>query len=634
MATYFKDNPQGVLVAIDQLSADENVYSVWFPYTKTFVGQIRAGDFIAVRNYAGIGNEGQFSILEIVSAMPTHYALGTSSTDTERAFPGFVIEAAKNAKVDWEQEEPVEQTTKIKAEAISTGLQLVMDMKGEGKIVSDDNLPMVGEDAHLFTDEQINQIINQGLTDNNIPTIEPCKLILNDKIAVKLSTEDLLKTHFGVFGFTGAGKSNLMSDLIYNLMTANENNKIMLFDLATEYSALLVDLLHKYENACILCTDENSVPGSEAVMKYLKGDQNKLDEAAESIVRTLLLPKELLPQRQKYIPLFKEILKQKKIKIFDTGSEMPTVSNFMDEVQKAKQGKIGNSELYITTMIESHFGGSGVDPVTLDELRALEGEVEQCIQQNNVRDYVTNSQASGQQLEIGDTATTSRASSGTVVVSDTAKTWLIAIRRIINRYSGNSNREALPEDITLSLSQMYQKFADTKKQTLIIVQSNRDDDLRTFSHRIVNYVFKTRKVNGTIHPYITFLYDEADEFIPQGAKDSYAESLEACTLLARRGRKLGMGLGIATQRVAYIDTSILAQPHTFFLSKLPRAYDREQIGKAFGASEQMINRTLSFTKGQWMLFSYDATGLTSIPLPVKFPNANQRLKDYFTAASV
>ena len=191
MTEYFKEKPKGVIVAMDADTSEDIVYLVWYPYTKTFMREIKVGSFIAVRNYAGQNGDNTFSILELVSVYPKHYALGSSAKDTERAFPGFVIEAAKNAKVDWEQEEPIEQTTKIKCDAISIGLQLVIPTTGDSKLENDDSLPMVGEDAYLLTNEQVNKIVNKGLLTGQIKTIEPCSLILNDKVSVRLITSKL-----------------------------------------------------------------------------------------------------------------------------------------------------------------------------------------------------------------------------------------------------------------------------------------------------------------------------------------------------------------------------------------------------------------------------------------------------------
>jgi DNA helicase HerA-like ATPase len=94
---------------------------------------------------------------------------------------------------------------------------------------------------------------------------------------------------------------------------------------------------------------------------------------------------------------------------------------------------------------------------------------------------------------------------------------------------------------------------------------------------------------------------------------------------ARRGRKFGLGIGIATQRVRYLNTSIMAQPHTYFVSKMPRLSDRQVVAEAFGVSEEMFRQTFKFKKGDWLLMSYDATGLEAIPVPIHCEDANERV---------
>lgn len=624
---YFKENPKGVIVSMDT-EGSEIVYSIWYQYTKQDMKEIKVGSFIAIKNYNGVNGDHAFSILEIISAYPKHYALGSSARDTEKAFPGFVIEAAKNAKVDWEQEEPIEQTTKIKCEALSTGLQLIIPSRGEPVLKPEDSIPMVGEDAHILTDEQINKIVNKGLITSEIKTIEPCNLILNENVPVKLSTEDLLKTHFGVFGFTGSGKSNLLSGLIKHLTSNGEPNKIVLFDLMTEYTGLLIDLLNTHEHAYILSLTEDSLPGSKATEELMRGDNSKIEEVAKSIVKTLLLPKELIPFREKYVNIVKNILKSDKIKVFNTGSDKPSVSDFRAELSEQITGHVGTCGIHIGKMIENHLIGSGVDPITEEMLKNLKTDIEQGLLQNKLIDYtkIQGKEIETQQSLISNPRTTSERD---IPLSNTGKTCLIKIQDIIKGILERPQKEPLPENKKMSLSEIYTLLNDKAKPALLIIQGSRDDDIRTFSEKLVTYSFNVRRISGEIFPHIAFLYDEADEFIPQNTtNDSYKASKFACTLLARRGRKFGLGLGIATQRVAYLDTSILAQPHTFLLSKLPRKYDRDTIGTAFGASDEMLNRTLSFQKGQWLLFSYDATGLTNVPLPVQFPNANKRIIEY------
>lgn len=77
----------------------------------------------------------------------------------------------------------------------------------------------------------------------------------------------------------------------------------------------------------------------------------------------------------------------------------------------------------------------------------------------------------------------------------------------------------------------------------------------------------------------------------------------------------------------------MAQPHTYFISKLPRASDREAVAEAFGFGNEMLKQTFKFTKGQWLLVSHDATGLEAVPLPVKTEDANVRVATFLKSVA-
>ena len=74
----------------------------------------------------------------------------------------------------------------------------------------------------------------------------------------------------------------------------------------------------------------------------------------------------------------------------------------------------------------------------------------------------------------------------------------------------------------------------------------------------------------------------------------------------------------------------MSQPHTYFISKLPRAGDRSTVAEAFGLGNEMLDQTFKFLKGQWLLVSHDATGLEAVPLPIKVPDANNRIIDFLS----
>ena len=162
--------------------------------------------------------------------------------------------------------------------------------------------------------------------------------------------------------------------------------------------------------------------------------------------------------------------------------------------------------------------------------------------------------------------------------------------------------------------------------SLYVVIASQSDQLREFSNWLCMRMYDERRLHGLITPLNFFVFDEADEFIPQQPKESYEKSSEAVETIARRGRKFGMGVCIATQRVTYLNTSILAQPHTYFVSRLPRQSDRERVTDAFGLSDDMMRETFRFSKGDWLVVSHDATGLQGVPIPIHAPNAEERLR--------
>jgi hypothetical protein len=614
--SWFREEPRGTVVSLDS-GREGLTFYIWFPYARDYVSQIREGDLVAVRSFASEAGSDVYCVLELASALPIHYALGTSSAEVERAFPGFVVEAAKSARQDWEQESPEEETTKIKTEAIATGIQLRFRGVSSPIIEPDQSLPMIGEEAHLLTDSLTNQVINMGLLDTSTPTIAPARLVLNPQVEVRMKVEDLLKTHFGVFGFTGAGKSNLISTLVFNLMSlADTGIKIVLFDLMSEYHPLLVDLLCELDTAQLLTLDMESLPGGSYTANYLRLGVES-ERAAQAIARTMLLPTELASFRGKFANCFSRVLQSGKLKVLDKSAEPPAIQEAVEILSGCMEGNIGTAKLPIQQWISNREAESG-GHIGFDQLGRWADELDGYARQGQF--------PSG---EITKALNGTDRPSGWVKMSPTAQAVVAGMANAL-RSMLPSEKERPPANARLSERQIVDMLCrDDGRPLLLIVQSDQDDALREFSARLVRRVFWKRRHEGLIQPLVLFMYDEADEFIPrERTEESYALSRSAAETLARRGRKFGMGLAIATQRVAYLDTKILGQAHTYLVSKLPRKYDRDTMAEAFGATEETLKRALRFTKGQWLLVSFDATGLQNVPIPIQFPNANERVKRY------
>jgi uncharacterized protein len=615
----FKENPIGILVSIEPDSITGFLYNIWFPYTRSNIKETQEGNLIAIKNFSSNGSCCKYSILELTSVMPAHYALGSSPSEIEKAFPGFVVEAAKSARIDWEQEKPIEQTTKIKTQARPTSFELDFE-SGQHRIVSESGMPMIGEDVYLLSNSAINEVINKDLLSGKIPTIEPCELANNRAIKVRISVEDLLRTHFGVFGFTGSGKSNLMSTLIFSLFK-NRNMKVIMFDLMVEYPALMIDLLSTIEDAYIVALDEQSLPGGNATSDYLLRN-GSVDAAADSIIRTLLLPKQLADYRDDYQRLFKIILQSGKIRLYSPGGGDLTYGDVHSRLLTKIEGRLGNTQGPIERWVNKI--DKGPCHITIKELRQFDFELDSFTKNYSIPMDFQVENSSGQTMLGGGQTQKFEP----VKLNDTANTVIYNMKTEIQSFIRSLDQSSIPEKAVMSFQQMKVIANEPGRNALFIVQSNRDDVLRTTSASMVNRIYEDRRHNGIIAPQILFVFDEADEFMPREGGDTYAESRAAIATLARRGRKFGMGVTFATQRVAYLDTSILAQPHTYLISKLTRQYDRDTISQSFGIADDILRKTLKFSIGEWLLVSYEATGLSNVPLPVHFPNANTRIREF------
>ena len=127
-----------------------------------------------------------------------------------------------------------------------------------------------------------------------------------------------------------------------------------------------------------------------------------------------------------------------------------------------------------------------------------------------------------------------------------------------------------------------------------------------------------------------FIFDEAQEFIPYDTRGKEGSELSSIAIenLLRHGRKYYMNGVIATQRLAYLNTNVLQQLHTYFVGTLPRPYDRQLIADTFGINENIIERTLGLEAGQWLLLSFKSALPHDIPIFIEVENNIEELKNY------
>jgi hypothetical protein len=580
---------QGILINLQENEQTRYQCEVWFDYTRQNMERIREGAFLAVPNFSSNAQGYRYTILEIVSVLPIHYGLGENA----KGYPGFIREAAKSAFTDWrEQESEVrEDTTQIRTISVPTNLEV----KEDGHITDESNLPMPGGDVYAVDTELTHKIANLGIKPERDNIIRAGHLIREPEVETYLLVEELLQVHFGIFGFTGAGKSNLLSTLVAKLFQERQQKdalKVVFFDLMSEYATLVLDLLVK-EEAYLIGLGAQTFPGE--VIEYLAGQESKLEAAAQAMAKTSLLPKALKSYRQELVAVYRELLENGKVLVYQRVDVSRSLGVFINE--------------HWSGVNDSRFAKKDKQTVAdlIEELSAiqetfLEADVESVLEK----------------LKTGAKNAGSYASKALEGLHDALNsTW-----------EDLQLNPPLPSERRATVPWLAAKINDPRQDNLFVIQAHNPDELRSFSSWLGNRAYEERRRRGQISPLVSFVFDEADEFIPQDKTGTYKDSTEIAMTLARRGRKFGLGIGIATQRITYLDTSILAQPHTYFVSKLPRKSDQDRIREAFGLSEEMFRQTVKFKKGDWLLVSYDATGLEAVPLPIHTPDANERLAKF------
>ncbi len=600
----------GMVGTLVDIKEDENArfrFEIWFDYTRQAINLVREGAMLAVPNFASSQREQRLSILEVVTILPMHYGLGSDT----RGYPGFVVEAARSAANDWEtqESEATEDTTKIKCVAIPTNFEIVQSVRGttaEPQLDEESNIPMLGSSARLLDTTFTQFVVNRGIgnTENTFPA---GVLIRDEQVRVLVRIQDLLRTHFGIFGFTGAGKSNLVSTLIHNLLSNSRDPvKIVIYDLMSEYSTLLIDDVQRMQDAMLIGLGVETFPESLVEFENLAPNtkpedrREALGRAVRDMVNTTLLPPALADTRRLFGYPTASLIETHKVKIWKDRTT--TVGALIADSKKAFKAGMGNCGAAVYAFIdglESEFRNRNFSEEFVDELVR---RLDQILQTGKIEDQK---------------------------ITDTARNNLSGLRGRIDQQGRElANQPDVPASLTITLPDLIHRLNDRQKSGLYIIQAHNPDLLRHFASMLGNFTYEDRRRSGQISPLVSFVFDEADEFIPQNAKETYAESSEVAMTLARRGRKFGLGIGIATQRVIYLNTSIMAQPHTYLVSKMPRQSDRERISEAFGASEDVFRQTFKFKKGDWLLMSYDATGLEAIPIPIHTEDANVRIRKF------
>ena len=480
---------------------------------------------------------------------------------------------------------------------------LVVRENGKYEYIKGFSYPLIGDEVFILNAQTVADMYNKKVLDkarwhikphpsdaaHDNPRIGLIRMFENsrEKIPIFVNFDHMVRYHLGLFSFTGGGKSNLLSNLIRKILLHTSDTKVVLFDISCEYPFLLMDLF-----------------------------------ADTSIESKIILERPVKHADQFYISVVKpreyeddDRVKQGLAKVFERGIVThfvkpqfvtPTCKDIFDALDKLKSESIDKPH-YIDAI--NDIRKKLIE--YMSESKLLESSF---IDQNFVEILSKSATSAMKTYKVSDRA-------GLYAWASSRDTLL---GRIKTKRDGNGSSDESNNGITTD--KIFNIIEGNSRLTCISIS-----DPYAIKELVINLSDKLlhgRKQQFKVKPYILSVFDEAQEFIPdlsssRGIDNECSKTVET---LLRQGRKYGLGGCIATQRIAYLNTNALQQLHTYFVGTLPRPYDRNLVSNTFTIDQGILEKTLEFAPGEWLLSSYIATGIENVPIFIRADNAEKEIE--------
>jgi len=563
-------------------------------YQKDLMGLLEEGMLLGVRNFKSKRHRGnRFTLLEISRIGPEHFGLRGLS---DQSYYPYQFEIIEQSVADWDTDDKA--TMMIQLSAIPLNYDLIVEDSGQ-QYVKGFTYPVVGERVLILNKATIHRMYNLRLLeelriarqDERIvtstdarkdPRIGAIKMFQEEgaQVPIYVSFERLIRYHLGVFSFTGGGKSNLLSNILRRIVYHARNTKIVIFDISMEYPFLLQDVfLDKAINSRII----TEVPVADA----------------QRFRKIIVTPRGF----EKFDPTrnLEQIIALGRLGYYEqAGKPPPSYEDILDQVRVLEKSE-------------------GDKAVNLDAIH----EIERC-----VLDWMKE-----KKLERSNTISPEFLDHLQAVATNAVEKFKVWKNGSLAAWA--STREMLKESLEKKREPSHPNAYTTEKlidilngDTRVLCLSIAEPNIvKGLAIALTSEMLRQRKREFQVEPQILFVFDEAQEFIPAYEK---ARGIDlTCThrieTLLRQGRKYGLGGCVATQRIAYLNTNALQQLHTYFVGPLPRPYDRSLVSSTFTIDQGILEKTLEFAPGQWLLSSYIATGIENVPIFITADNSETEL---------
>ena len=555
-------------------------------YSPDVIKKIEAGRLVAIPNVLGVNSNDNYSIYEVADVYPMHYSMLT----LDRNQPGAIRkEFMTLIEKEWQHGS---KNTWIEIVAAPTGYILQLDVdRGESKFVRKNVAPLTGSEISLLSDETIQKFI--CYTPKDTKSIEHYTIghllgATDNQIPFTLNVEKLLHYHVGVFAFTGSGKSNLTSLVIRKAMNSVPNVKFVIFDISSEYGINVLDLLRSIPSRVVMTEplpdhSNDDAAGSDG------GNHNKdiiYDRIAKDYLVRHVVPEALAEVKGEIFKSVREIIAQDKIRTLSIPSES---EHIMQEFST-----YGGLLRALADLTNEKFGAAGQKVL----IPAVVGMIKDFMKENGLNeDSLMDSRTKPLIVSILDRLSKAKLRADATILSIFTNLQLALEEDSSTGEKDDDIADSTIYDTTELVNEILNEDSNSPK--LFVINLPEADVARYFCAEIIDRVFRKRKNSFSLTPRVVFVFDEAQEFIPaeKRKEDGTDSSSRAVERLLRHGRKYNLNGWISTQRIAHLNTNALQQLHSYFVSTMPRPYDRQLISDTFAIDDAFMDRTLMFQNG-------------------------------------
>jgi DNA helicase HerA-like ATPase len=565
-------------------------------YQKNLMGLLEEGILLAVKNFKQPeqGSE-RFTLMEISRVWPEHFGLRGLS---DHGYYPMQFEIIEQSEDDWQTDD--KSTMMIQIDAVPINYDLILDEKCAFSFVKGFSYPVVGSSSYILNSDMINRMYNQRIAEKlgvdptktsgdarTDPRLGLIKMFEASKTAIPIYVdfEKLVRYHFGVFAFTGGGKSNLMSNILRRLLLHDKDTKIVIFDISCEYMFLLLDVLA-----------DPKVPAKVIL-------EHRID-SVQQFFNNVVKPREYETDERTKAGL-QRIMNQGKLAYYTKPrQQIPTYSQFIEELDEQRKSSTDKPH-YMNAIDKIH------DAIL--EYIEEHGLVEnQQVDEGFVNHIAEMASSAVEEFKVHD-------KSGLYAWATTRSTIIDVIKK------GRQKETQKTAGLT---AEKIRELLEDKPTRILCISISDPYTIKDLAIELTQDLLVRRKRKFQVKPFLLLVFDEAQEFISSNSVGIDAKCSTHVETLLRQGRKYGLGVCIATQRLAYLNTNALQQLHTYFVGTLPRPYDRELVSDTFMIDKGILEKTLEFAPGEWLLSSYIATGMENVPIFIKADNAENEIEKY------